>query len=178
MANHPRQLQPPPNICTHLVHIPCYGIIPAPRAIKDMDSFLFPLYCELVKLAAGISTLDLDEKECFLLHAFLILIFGDMPTIAKVMRMKGRNGICPCQFCTIRGVHHPTGKVYYVPLWCAEASDHYNAKALPIQTHQCFLKQVGKVVLAATNAEEDHLSTKYGIKGICHGFVVCDYFTP
>jgi len=29
-----------------------------------------------------------------------------------------------------------------------------------------FLEQAGEVVLAATNAEEDHLSTKYGIKGI------------
>ena len=58
------------------------------------------------------------------------------------------------------------GKVYYVPLWCAEVSNHYNVKALPMQTHQHFLKQAGEVVLTATNAEEDHLLTKYGIKGI------------
>ena len=61
-----------------------------------MDSFLFPLYHELVKLTARISTLDLNEKECFLLCVFLILIFGDMPAISKIMRMKGHNGICPC----------------------------------------------------------------------------------
>ena len=47
----------PPNIRTHLVHILWYGIVPAPRAVKDMDSFLYPLYHELIKLAAGISTL-------------------------------------------------------------------------------------------------------------------------
>ena len=156
----------PPDICTHLVHILCYGIIPAPRAVKDLDSFLYPLYRELVDLAAGISTVDLSREELFLLHVFLILIFGDMPAIAKIMRMKGHNGICPCWFCKIRGIRPPTGKVYYVPLWRVDASDHYDAMALPKRTHERFLEQAGEVVLAPTNAEEDHLSTKYGIKGI------------
>jgi len=156
----------PPDIRTHLVHILCYGVIPAPRAVKDTDSFLYPLYCELVKLAAGISTLDLHGDELFLLRAFLILIFGDMPAIAKIMRMKGHNGFCPCRFCEIHGIRHPTGKVYYVPLWRSDASDRYDAKALPRRTHQRFIEQAGEVVLAPTNAEEDRLSMKYGIKGI------------
>jgi len=156
----------PPDIRTHLTHILCYGVIPAPRAVKDMDSFLYPLYRELVKLAAGISTLDLHGEELFLLRAFLILIFGDMPAIAKIMRMKGHNGFCPCRFCEIHGIRHPEGKVYYVPLQQTEADSCYDPKALPKRTHQRFLDQAGEVVLAATNAEEDRLSTKYSIKGI------------
>lgn len=156
----------PPDVRTHLVHVLCFGVIPAPTTVKDTDSFLYPLYCELVKLASGISTLDLEKNELFLLRVFIILVFGDMPAIAKVMRMKGHNGFCPCRFCEISGIHHPTGKVYYVPLWCPQGSDSYNPTALPKHTHQRFLEQAGEVILAATNAEEDRLSTKYGIKGI------------
>lgn len=84
----------PPDIRTHLTHILCYGIIPAPRAVKDMDSFFYPLHQELVKLVAGISTLDLQKNELCLLHMFLILIFGDMPAIAKTMRMKAISSSC------------------------------------------------------------------------------------
>ena len=40
----------PPDIWTHLIHVLCYGVIPLPKAVKDMDSFLHPLYCELEKL--------------------------------------------------------------------------------------------------------------------------------
>ena len=41
----------PPDIRTHLVHLLCYGVIPSPKAVKDMDSFLYPLYRELERLA-------------------------------------------------------------------------------------------------------------------------------
>jgi hypothetical protein len=84
----------PPDIRTHLVHVLCYGVIPTPKAVRDMDSFLYPLYRELEKLAKGITSLDLHSREQFLLRAFLVLVFGDMPAIAKVMRMKGHNGSC------------------------------------------------------------------------------------
>jgi len=75
----------PPDIRTHLLHVLCYGVIPSPKAVKDMDSFLHPLYCELEKLTQGIKSMDIRSKKLFLLHAFLLLIFGDMPAIAKVM---------------------------------------------------------------------------------------------
>ena len=41
----------PPDIQTHLIHLLCYGVIPSPKAVKDIDSFLYPLNCELEKLA-------------------------------------------------------------------------------------------------------------------------------
>jgi hypothetical protein len=85
----------PPNIHTHLTHLLCYGVIPSPKAIKAMDSFLHPLYCELAKFTRGVKSSDLCDKKLFVLHVFFILIFGDMPAIAKVMQMKGHNGFCP-----------------------------------------------------------------------------------
>ena len=155
----------PPDIRTHLIHLLCYGVIPSPKAVKDIDSFLYPLNCELEKLARGITSLDLRSKEMFLLRAFLILIFGDMPAIAKVMRMKGHNGFCPCCFCEIHGVRS-TGSVYYVPLARFDGEESYDAKALEKRTHEQFLNQAEEVITAQTNAEEDRLSMRYGIKGV------------
>jgi hypothetical protein len=129
-----------------------------------MDSFLHPLYRELEKLARGITTLDLRSKQLFLLCAFLILIFGDMPAIAKVMRMKGHNGFCPCRCCEICRIR--TGKVYYVLLARFDGEASYDASSLTKRTHKRFLDQTEEVITAQTNAEEDRLSMKYGIKGV------------
>ena len=156
----------PPDIRTHLIHLLCYGVIPSPKAVKDIDSFLYPLYHELEKLARGITSLDLRSKELFLLRAFLILIFGDMPAVAKVMRMKGHNGFCPCRFCEIHGVRYPTGSVYYVPLARFNGEESYDATALQKRTHEQFLNQAEEVIAAPTTAEEDRLSMTYGIKGL------------
>ena len=131
-----------------------------------MDSFLYPLYRELEELAIGCSAKDLRAREMFLLRAFLIFIFGDMPAIAKVMRMKGHNGFCPCRFCEIRGVRHPTGGPYYVPLGRYDGETSYNACALPRRTHDQFLNQAEQVINAITATEEDRLTMTYGIKGI------------
>ena len=130
-----------------------------------MDSFLFPLYCELEELAKGIESLDLHSKEVFLLRAFLILVFGDMPAIAKAMQMKGHNNFCPCRGCEIHGVRHPPGTVYYIPLTQQSEEDSYDAKTLPRRTHKRFIDQAEAVVNAPTAAEEDRLSMECGIKG-------------
>ena len=156
----------PPDIRTHLVHVLCYGVIPSPKAVKDMDSFLYPLHLELERLAKGIKSLDLRSKEVFLLRAFLILVFGDMPAVAKVMRMKGHNGFCPCRFCEIHGVRCPPATVYYVPLARYGGEDSYNPTALQKRTHERFLNQAEEVIKAPTAVEEDRLSLEYGIKGV------------
>ena len=156
----------PPDIRTHLVHLLCYGVIPSPKAVKDVDSFLHPLYLELKKLARGIASLDLRSEQLFLLCVFLILIFGDMPAVAKVMRMKGHNGLCPCRFCEIHGVRYPEGSVYYVPLTRYGGESSYDASALENRTHQRFLDQAEEVIMAQNNADEDRLSMEYGIKGV------------
>ena len=137
-----------------------------PKVVKDMDSFLYPLYRELEKLAKGIATLDIRSAELFLLRAFLILVFGDMPAVAKVMQMKGHNGFCPCRFCEIHGVCHPPGNVYYVPLARFNGDESYDPTALQKRTHERFLNQAEEVIMAPTTAEEDRLSMLCGIKGV------------
>jgi hypothetical protein len=67
----------PPDLRTHLDHILCYGIIPGPKSVKDVDSFLVPLYEELAELSEGVDgVLDLTAKEFFVLRAYLILLLA------------------------------------------------------------------------------------------------------
>ena len=152
----------PPDIRTHLLHLLCYGVIPSPMAVKDINSFLYPLHCELEKLARGVVSLDLRSKQVFLLCVFLILIFGDMLAVAKVMRMKGHNSFCPCRFCKIHGVRCPPGKIYYVPLAQFDGEASYDTGALEKRTHKRFLNQAEEVIMAQSNTEEDRLSLAYG----------------
>jgi hypothetical protein len=66
-------------------HILCVGIIPGPYKPKDFNSFLWPLIEELLKLAAGIKAFGLSSDEIFVLHAFLILVFRNIPVVSMVM---------------------------------------------------------------------------------------------
>ncbi|PPQ78920.1 hypothetical protein CVT24_012419, partial [Panaeolus cyanescens] len=80
------------------------GTIPGPRKPKDWDSFLWPLFEELVKLQRGVEAYDPVLDVLFLLCAFLVIAFGDIPAVSLMMRMKGHNGYRPCRFCNITGV--------------------------------------------------------------------------
>jgi len=155
----------PPDLRTHLDHILCYGIIPGPKSVKDVDSFLVPLYEELAELSEGVDgVLDPTAKEFFILRAYLILLFGDIPAISKLLMMKGHNGYSPCRYCEIKGIRNPGEKVNYVPLHREEGA--YNPHTLRYQRHRRFIRQAQKVIAADTVAESDRLSRKYGIKGL------------
>lgn len=166
-----------PDIRTHLENIIGIGIIPGPKKPVDCDSFLWPLTHELLRLAIGISTYDALTDFFFALHAYLILVFGDIPAISMVMRMKGHNGVCPCRMCNIRGIRTPDSRnpVHYVPL---DRSRHpnvlndphavrtYHPSSLPLRTHDEFMAQAKEVQFAPTDADSERLSKQYGIKGV------------
>jgi hypothetical protein len=84
------------------------GVIPGPKKPCDFDSFLWPLVQELLQLEIGLSAFDAITKVVFTLHAYLIIVFGDIPVVSMVMRMKGHNAIYPCRMCTIKGVRIPS----------------------------------------------------------------------
>ena len=147
------------------------GVIPGPKKPCDFDSFLWPLVQELLQLEIGVSAFDAITKVVFLLHAYLIVVFGDIPAVSMVMRMKGHNAISPCRMCTIKGIRIPSSQVttHYVPL-CRDdfpdSQEQYDASALPLRNHVSFMEQAKEVQYASTNAESDRLATKYGIKGL------------
>lgn len=124
----------PPDIWTHLDNILCYRIIPGPKSVKDVNSFLVPLYDELTQLSEGVDgALDVTMWEFFMLCAYLILLFGDIPAISKLLMMKGHNGYCPCQYCEIKEMWNPGEKVNYVPLYHKEGE--YDPHALWYRQH-------------------------------------------
>jgi Transposase family tnp2 len=161
----------------HIDNIIPVGIVPGPKKPVDMDSFLWPLIEELNQLQLGIRAYDGLKRELFLLRAFLIHAFGDIPAISMLMCMKGHNGFSPCRMCKITGVSVPgsRGTTLYVPL---DRSRHpgildspsniraYDPSALPLRSEEEMLRQGEEVMLAPTKGRSDNLSRTYGIKGV------------
>jgi hypothetical protein len=108
----------PPEIRFHLENMLCLGVIPGPKKPQDFDSFLWPLVAELLRLELGVNAWDATVRRAVQLHAYLLLVFGDIPAVSMAMKMKGHNGVCPCRFCEIRGVRVPgqAKSPHYVPL--------------------------------------------------------------
>jgi hypothetical protein len=167
----------PPDIRFHLEHVICLGVVPGPRKPHSFDSFLWPLVEELLRLEMGIAAFDGLSNKAIALRAFLILVFGDIPAISMVMKMKGHGAVSPCRFCKITGVRVPNVKQntrYYVPL---DRSSHphiqddpdqipvYNAHALPLRTHEEFMRQAREVETSRPMRSKE-LSKLYGIKGV------------
>lgn len=168
----------PPDIRFHLSQILCVGVVPGPKKPKDFDSFLWPLVEELLALQAGVRAFDSIKMELFALRSYLIRVFGDIPAISMVMRMKGHNGQAPCRMCNIKGLRapaNPRATTHYVPL---DRSRHpairgdpssikkYDPLSLPLRTHPEFMNQAREVDQAGTNADAERLSKSYGVKGI------------
>jgi len=168
----------PPEIRFHVNHILALGVVPGPKKPQDFDSFLWPFLQELIRLACGVRSFSVLGGTFFTLRAYLILVFGDIPAISMVMRMKGHNGASPCRMCEIRGLRAPDqpGTTLYVPLDRSShpdvQTDHshervqkYDPYNLPLRTHDRLLAQAAEVDAANTIAAAGRLSKEYGIKG-------------
>jgi hypothetical protein len=118
----------------------------------------------------GVKIFDRSAHEMFDLHTHLIKLFGDMPAMAKLMCMKGHNGIKPCRGCNIIGVVGSSATTHYVPL---DRSRHldcgdipvYDAANLPLRIHEEMVHQAQEVDSAPNVTQSNRLATKYGING-------------
>lgn len=157
-----------PEIRFQLRNILSLGVIPGPKKPKDSDSFLFPFVQELIELLFGVVAYDALTKSLFLMHAYLILVFGDIPAVSMLMRMKGHNGTCPCRLCSIIAVCGPNSKTLYVPHDRRNlATDtEYDITNLPLRTHDELIAQAREVQEARNDATANRLSQQYGIKGV------------
>jgi hypothetical protein len=79
----------PPNICFHLKHIICLGVIPRPSKPHDFDSYLWPPVEELLQLEMGVAAFNGMSNKAISLCAFLILVFGDIPAISSIPATMG-----------------------------------------------------------------------------------------
>jgi Transposase family tnp2. len=166
----------PPEIRFHLQYILCIGVIPGPNKPKDFDSFFWPAVEELLKLAMGVRAFDTARSELFALRAYLIIVFGDIPAVSMVMRIKGHNGVRPCRMCNIQGLRVPNSRAttHYVPLDRSRHPDvrrddtaikKYNPSHLPLRSHAEFLEQGRQVQFASNRTNFEDLSKQFGVKG-------------
>lgn len=165
----------PPDVCFHLDNILALSVIPGPKKPIDTDSFLWLLIQELLRLSTGVRAFDILTNKLFVLRAYLILVFGDIPAMSMIMCMKGHNGLLPCRMCEIWGLRVPASNatVHYVPLNCTHHPhvQHrdvqiYQPSNLPLRTHDRLLAQVAEVQNASMKAAADRKAKEYGIKGI------------
>jgi hypothetical protein len=165
----------PPDIRFHIENILALGVI-GPRKPVDPDSFLWPAIQELLHLLVGVRAFDALTSAIFCLRAFLILVFGNIPAIALLMRMKGHNGILPCRMCNVVGLRVPGSHAttHYVPLDRSRHPDVrvtpisvkvYDPNNLPIRTHDELRSQANEVQTALTRTDAELLAKAYGING-------------
>lgn len=157
----------PPTERFRLENIIPLGSIPGPRQMKDSDSFLLPFVQECLSLARGVKAFDAHNSEYFILHAFVIVAFGDIPAVSKLMKMKGVNALLPCRMCSIKGNRVPGSRstAHYVSLTQPDGS-HLDPLDLPLRSHIQFLAQAHEVSNASTDVIADELAKRYGIKGV------------
>ncbi|QRV90395.1 Transposase family Tnp2 protein [Ceratobasidium sp. AG-Ba] len=133
-----------PRYRTRLENVICVGVIPGPTQCKDMNSFLAPVIEELVLLERGVVSLkgsdDFARPAQFVLRAFLIMLFGDIPAVSKLLAIKGHNAIRPCQACYIHAVWCDHNSTYYVPLTPPGVEQGLPAQFLPMRHHALFLQ--------------------------------------
>jgi len=133
----------------------------------------------MLHLAAGVTAFDALSHSTFILQAYIILVFGDIPAVSLLMRMKGHNGLFPCHFCKIKGLKVPGPKVttHYVPLHCINhptvqgSADPsiikiYNGAVLPLCGHKEIHTQGEHVEAMLVKSRWKALSKEYGVKGV------------
>lgn len=161
-----------PRIRTRLENVLCVGVIPGPRQCKDLNSFLIPLLEELLELEGGVESGGFTPDGTgydFIFHAFIIIIFSDIPAISKLLLIKGHNGFSPCRTCFIQGVLCRLAKssVYYVPLMQprvrGQEPQAWPYNNLPMRTHELCLATYDALETARNQTERDNLAREHGI---------------
>jgi hypothetical protein len=166
----------PPDTRFHTENILALGTVGLKKLV-DSNSFLWPAIQELLRLLIGVRAFDALSSHVFVLRAFLVLVFGDIPAVALLMYMKGHNGISPCRMCKIIGLRIPgvRSTAHYVPLNRSTHPDTrtdpnavktYDASNLPLHTHQEMFAQAEEVQIALTETNAEDQAKAYGIKGI------------
>jgi hypothetical protein len=163
-----------PRIRTRLQNVICIGVIPGPRQCKDLNSFLIPLLEELLELEDGVHSSGLTPAEGegynFLLRAFVILGFGDIPAVAKLLLVKAHNALTPCRACYIQGVlcQLERTSVYYIPITDPITREAFPLDQLPMRTHDdmlACLAHLDRLDAQGSRAACEAAGKEYGLTG-------------
>ncbi|QRV80568.1 Transposase family tnp2 [Ceratobasidium sp. AG-Ba] len=169
-----------PSVRTKLENVICVGVIPGPKECKDINSFLVPLIEELEQLAQGVTASKVASEEDnfegdgaeFILRAFLIILFGDIPAISKLLLLKGQNAISPCRTCThsgtpytLRRPEHANKIIYYIPLTGPEDLRPIRPEDLMYRTHRTMLRSYNDLDAATRVGVREEISKNCGLHG-------------
>lgn len=115
----------------------------------------------------GEAAYNTERNEKFLLRAYLIRVFGDMPAMAKLMRMRGPSAKLPCRTCKIEGLCdlEGGGKTNYCPL-PRPNGECYDPYELPLRTHGQFIADTLHVDSVFNDAEAEHRGKATGQNGL------------
>jgi hypothetical protein len=102
------------------------------------------------------------------LHAYLIIVIGDMPAITHIMEMKGHIGKCPCRACFVTGKQDRTNvqsTIHYPVHTDSDRRVQHKIKDLlkNTRTHQSFYDLAIKIVESEMLAGADAQQTRTGL---------------
>jgi hypothetical protein len=102
-----------------------------------------------------------------MLHTYLILAFGDMPALAKLLRLKSTNAIVPCRACRLTAIRDPNGgrHAHYYAALHSPSGPSFQPLNLPLRTHDEFMRQALDVARSEGTAQSN-LAILYGIHGV------------
>ncbi|QRV89782.1 Transposase family tnp2 [Ceratobasidium sp. AG-Ba] len=138
----------PPSIRFQLENVLCLGVIP--------------------DLAAGVPAWDGENERTFCLRVYLIVCFGDIPVVAKLMCMKGPGAKQPCRACKLAAIKHPDSTKYYTCLTrpFADNPSPYDLLNLPRRTHAEYVRQAVDVERSNTDTRKTERSKQFGVSGL------------
>lgn len=159
-----------PTIRNRLENVLCVGVIPGPRQCKDLNSFLVPLVDELLELEGGVKCGGFSPEGVgydFVFHAFILIVFGDIPALSKVLMMKGHNALTPCRACYFQGVlcQLERNSIYYIPLMHPESQTSFPIHKLPMRRKDYFELNYQAIEANMTEAARKRVKRDYGING-------------
>jgi hypothetical protein len=142
------------------------GFIPGPNNPTNMDSFLYPLVEEFLRLERGVEAWNGYREKSFTLRAHIAIVTGDMPGRAKLQGFKGSRASRYCSYCYAEAVSK--GRATYCPFHMPETTQSassttdrtdYDILRLPLR-NDADTRQ-GALDIVSTGSDE--LAKKYGI---------------
>ncbi|KAJ3508428.1 hypothetical protein NMY22_g16620 [Coprinellus aureogranulatus] len=145
----------PPDVRTHAENLICVGVIPGPNHPKELKTFLHPLEDDLAKLAVGVKTYDAAEKEMFSLHAYQLLVGGDIIAIERGLGSWEQMG----RSTTYRFIFQLTASLSKR----TRSRKGVGSENLPKRTHENWVSTLNKMD-AAGAGERERLGKKNGLR--------------
>jgi hypothetical protein len=147
---------------------------PGPNSPGDIESFLFPLFQEMVQASEGIWTWDAIDSSYFMNHAHIVMALGDMLGSAKINGMSGHSALYGDRFTMVQGARSSLAKgakSQYYPLAPPE-NDLYNpdrlsplseSYSLPYRCQEDYFQTLDMLDKAKTKKERRELSKATGV---------------